>query len=133
MGRGIPYPLTHGRSLAGHTVDGSRDTLGAGRAGSARPLVDLLDELRKDLVQVPDDPEVGHLEDRGVRVLVHRDDRLGGLHAGPVLDGSGDAARDVQLWRDRLPRLPDLVFMRVVLQIRCPTGRPDSGTELVGE
>src|SRR3954453_19051715 len=36
--------------------------------------LDGLGELGQDLVEVPDDPEVGELEDRSVRVLVDRDD-----------------------------------------------------------
>jgi hypothetical protein len=39
----------------------------------------------------------GELEDRGFGVLVDRDDRLGRLHARAVLDGTGDADRDVEL------------------------------------
>ena len=67
-----------------------------------------LRQLRHDLVEVADDPEVGELEDRGVRVLVDRDDVLRGLHADLVLDGAGDAGRQVQLRGDRLARLADL-------------------------
>src|SRR6202011_3542096 len=33
-----------------------------------------LGQLRQDLVQITDDPQVGELEDRGVRILVDRDD-----------------------------------------------------------
>ena len=67
-----------------------------------------LGELGDDLVQVADDPEVGELEDRGVRVLVDRHDVLRGLHADLVLDRAGDAGRQVQLRRDGLARLADL-------------------------
>src|SRR4051794_35016819 len=52
-------------------------------------LGDLVRELRGDLEQVTHDAEVGDLEDRGLRVLVHGDDRLAGLHPGSVLDGTG--------------------------------------------
>src|SRR3954471_11105811 len=65
-------------------------------------------ELGQDLVEVPDDAEVGELEDRRVRVLVDRDDVLGVLHADLVLDRAGDAGRQVQLRRDRLAGLADL-------------------------
>ena len=72
-----------------------------------------LGELGQDLVQVADDAEVGELEDRGVRVLVDRDDVLRGLHADLVLDRAGDAGRQVQLRRDGLARLADLRGVRV--------------------
>src|SRR4051812_41362142 len=65
-------------------------------------------ELGQDLVEVPDDAEVGELEDRRVRILVDRDDVLGVLHADLVLDGPRDAGRQVQLRRDRLAGLADL-------------------------
>src|SRR4029453_2515306 len=85
----------------------------AGGCSSALPLGDLVGESGDDLEQVPHHPEVGDGEDRRVGVLVHRDDRLGGLHPGPVLDGPGDADGHVQLGRDRLAGLPDLVLVGV--------------------
>ena len=48
------------------------------------------------------------LEDGGFGVFVDGDDRLGGLHAGPVLDGAGDADGHVQLGGDGLAGLADL-------------------------
>ncbi|CAN4043812.1 hypothetical protein BBBGCB_BBBGCB_13015, partial [Dysosmobacter welbionis] len=43
------------------------------------------------------DAVVGNLEDGRSVVLVHRDDALGVLHTGLVLDGAGDAQGDVHL------------------------------------
>src|SRR5690349_13330010 len=60
----------------------------AASGGSALALGDLVGELRGDLEQVTDHAEVGELEDRRLGILVDRDDRLRGLHAGPVLDGA---------------------------------------------
>src|SRR5215217_4640523 len=102
-------------SFTGSTGGGK--SLGAGRAGipvddiaGSAALLGLhgLGELGDDLVQVADDPEVGELEDRGVGVLVDRHDVLRGLHADLVLDGTGDAGRQVQLRGDGLARLADL-------------------------
>src|SRR3954452_8190120 len=64
-------------------------------------------QLRQDLVEVADDAEVGELEDRRVGVLVDGHDVLRGLHADLVLDGAGDARRQVQLRGDGLARLAD--------------------------
>src|SRR3954464_7155974 len=75
--------------------------------------LDGLGELGQDLVEIADDPEVGELEDRSVRVLVDRHDVLRGLHADLVRDGARDARREVQLRRDRLAGLPDLAGVRV--------------------
>src|SRR3954449_4818028 len=74
----------------------------------ALPLPDFPGGLRQHLEQVPDDAEVRDLENRGVCVLVHRHDDLGGLHAGLLLDGTGDAGGNVQLWRNRLAGLAHL-------------------------
>ncbi len=49
-----------------------------------------------DLEQVADDAVVGDLEDRGVGVLVDRDDHLRRRHPGEMLDGAGDPAGDVE-------------------------------------
>src|SRR6202011_5218327 len=87
---------------------------GGFRVRSALAGLNCLGELRRDLEQVADDAVVGDLEDRRLFVLVDRDDRLRGLHAGAVLDRSGDAQRDVQLWRHGLAGLAHLELARVV-------------------
>src|SRR5262245_1872210 len=71
-------------------------------------LANELGELRDDLVEVADDAEVGELEDRRVRVLVDRDDRLRALHSHLVLDRAGHATGNVELRRHGLARLSDL-------------------------
>src|SRR3990167_2460684 len=70
-----------------------------------RRIAQELGELRDDLVEIADDPKVGEVEDRRVRVLVDRNDRPGALHPDLVLDRARDAERDVELRRDRLARL----------------------------
>src|SRR5689334_18739217 len=79
---------------------------------STLALADLLGGGGQDLVQVADHAEVDELEDGCLLVLVDRDDGLGGLHAGAVLDGAGDAGGDIQLRGDSLAGLPDLVGVR---------------------
>src|SRR5271154_4572540 len=69
---------------------------------SALAGLDRVRQLRSDLEQVADNAVVGDLEDGRLFVLVDRDDGLGGLHAGAVLDGPGDAQRDVELRGHRL-------------------------------
>src|SRR5215204_5894234 len=107
-------------SVAGPMNSPTGSTGGGNWLGAIRPLLaDIarsaalaglhgLGELGDDLVEVADHPEVGELEDRGVRVLVDRDDVLRALHADLVLDRAGDARREVELRRDGLPRLADL-------------------------
>src|SRR3954453_24121759 len=89
-----------------------------GRSGTA--LGDLVGELRGYLEEVTHDTEVGEFEDRGLGVLVDGDDRLGGLHAGAVLDRAGDADGDVELRRHGDAGLADLHG------VRHPAGVDDS-------
>src|SRR5690606_5572836 len=104
-----------------------------GRASSALALGDLVGQLRGDLEQVTHDTEVGDLEDRGLGVLVDGDDGLRRLHAGAVLDRTGDAQCDVQLRRHRLAGLADLELRRVVAGVDGGTRGTDGGTERVGQ
>src|SRR3954454_4165586 len=107
-------------SVGGPTNSSASFTGGGNSAGATRsfanssPLLRLhgLGQLRHDLVEVADHPEVAELEDRRVRVLVDREDVLGVLHPDLVLDRAGDARRQVQLRRDGLPGLADLRRVR---------------------
>src|SRR6202049_4761210 len=104
------------------------------RAGNlALAGLDRLGQLRGDLEKVTDDAQVGDLEDRRLFVLVHRDDRLRRLHAGAVLDRSGDAQRDVQLRRHGLAGLAHLELARVVAGVDRGTRRADGGAKRVGQ
>src|SRR5258705_6058421 len=103
------------------------------RENSALAGLDRLGQLRRDLEQVTDDAQVGNLEDRRLFVLVHRDDRLRRLHAGAVLDRTGDAQRDVQLRRHGLAGLAYLELARVVAGVDRGTRRADGGTERIGQ
>ena len=103
------------------------------RAPSALALGDLLGGGRQHRVQVADDAEVDELEDRRLLVLVDRDDRLRGLHAGPVLDRAGDAVGDVELRRDGLAGLADLEGVRDPAGVDRGARGADGGTERVGE
>src|SRR5690606_10336380 len=92
---------------------GGIPAVGADRCRSALALDDLLGRCGEDAVQVTDHAEVDELEDRGLLVLVDRDDGLGGLHARPVLNRTGDAGGDVELGRDHLAGLADLEGVRL--------------------
>src|SRR5690242_10234652 len=94
--------------------------------------LDRLGQLRRDLEQVADDAEVCDLEDRRLFVLVHRDDRLARLHAGAVLDRTGDAQRDVQLRRHGLTGLTHLELARVVAGVDRRARGAHRGTQRVG-
>ena len=100
---------------------------------SALGLLDCFGGLRQYLEQVTDDTEVDQLEDGRLFVLVDRDDRLGRLHAGSVLDGTGDARRDIELRRDLLAGLADLGGVRVPPGINGSARGADGGTQGVGE
>jgi len=76
-------------------------------------------ERRHHLEGVADDAEVRDLEDRGVGVLVDRDDRARGAHAGEVLDRAADADGDVER------RAHDLAGLADLLAVRPPAGVDD--------
>ena len=126
MARVDPADSTAGPDLAA----GPR---GGACCRSALALGDLVGQLRDDREQVTDDAEVGELEDRRLRVLVDHDDGLRRLHAGPVLDGPGDAVGDVQLRGDGLAGLADLELVGVPAGVGGGTRGADSGTERVGQ
>ncbi len=71
--------------------------------------LELFDELGNDGIEVSDDADIRDFENRCGRILVDRDDRIGGLHAGEVLDSAGDADGDVEFRANRLTGLADLV------------------------
>src|SRR5437763_1788530 len=112
---------------------GRGSAAGSSTDGSSAPLADELGQLRHDLVQVADDAEVAELEDRRVRVFVDRDDRAGALHADLVLDGAGDAERDVELRRHGLAGLADLGRVRVPAGVDDSAGCADRSTERLRE
>src|SRR5690606_33787934 len=70
--------------------------------------LELAFKLGQDFKEVADQSVVGDLEDRRIGILVDGDDVAGILHAGQVLDGSGDAAGDIEIGSDHLAGLPDL-------------------------
>src|SRR3954467_2103737 len=107
-----------------------RDTTGW---RSALALGDFLGHRGEDRVEVADDPEVDQLEDRGLVVLVDGHDRLGGLHAGAVLDRTGDAGGGGVLRRDGLAGRADLVAVRLPAGVDSGTRRTHGRAERVGE
>src|SRR3546814_14990461 len=76
-----------------------------------RPGSDLAGQFGHGVEEVGDEAEIGDLEDRGVLVLVDRDDRLRILHAGEVLDRTRDTDREVDVRRDDLAGLADLIVV----------------------
>src|SRR5918992_835280 len=115
---------------------GGGNSIGAvGKRGSRLALLGLhrVGELGEDLVEITHDAEIGELEDRRVRVLVDRDDVLRVLHADLVLDGAGDARRQVQLRGDGLAGLSDLRGVGVPAGIDHRTGGGDRSAQRVRE
>src|ERR1051326_1175479 len=100
---------------------------------SRTALAELLGELGKRLEQVGDQAVIRNLEDRGLFVLVDGDDHLGVLHAGEVLDGAGDADRDVELGRHHLAGLPNLPIVGSIAGVDRGARGADRGAELVGD
>src|SRR5712691_7891887 len=103
------------------------------RDRSLLALSELLVELRQDLEQIADDAVIGDLEDRRLVVLVDRDDDLGILHPGEVLDRARNADRDIELGGDDLAGLADLVVVGNKAGIDRGARGADRGAELVGD
>ena len=101
-------------ALAGHEPVRLDDVLNTHpSARSTFAFLDLFDGAVEHLVQVAHDPKISKSEDRRLGILVHRDDGLGGLHSSTVLDGAGNASSNVQLRRNGLAGLADLVRVRI--------------------
>src|ERR687895_1192350 len=125
-------------SVGGPTNSFAESTGGGNSTGAVLTFLSLFRlhgvcELRQDLVEVADHAEVRELEDRGVRVLVDRDDVLGVLHADLVLDGPRDPGRQVELRRDRLAGLADLGRVRVPAGVHHRAGGGHCAAERVGQ
>src|SRR6185437_5396394 len=87
--------------------------------------------LRDRLEQVCDQSVIGDLEDRCFFVLVDGGDDLGVLHAGQMLNGAGDADRDVEIGSHDLAGLADLIVVRHEARIDRRARRADRGVQLV--
>src|SRR5215467_14576760 len=116
-------------------------SINSGRSLRIRPVeLSLLSELTEclgqfgdHLVEIRDQAIIGDLENRRVLVLVDRDDHLGVLHPGEMLNCAGDADRDIKFRRHHLAGLPDLPVVRRISRIHRGARGADAGTELVGE
>src|SRR5277367_2065900 len=64
---------------------------------SVLDFIELGRELRQRLIEIGDQSVIGDLEDRGFRILVDRDNNFRILHAGKMLDGAGNADRDIEV------------------------------------
>src|SRR4051794_26667915 len=84
-------------------------------------------------MEVSDQPVSGHLEDRRIGVFVDRDDHARILDAGKVLNRAGNPERDVELGRDYLAGLADLVVVRREAGIDCGASGADGSAERVGQ
>src|SRR6185369_13339396 len=98
-------------------------TRGPAAGRSLLALTELLVEFGQNLEQIADQAVIGDLENRRFLVLVDRDDDLRVLHAGEMLDRTGNADREVQLRRDDLAGLADLVVVGHEPGIDCRTRR----------
>src|SRR5215510_904417 len=75
------------------SVNSSRMSLGL----FVQKLLELFGQLGHDLEEIGDDPEVGDLENRRLRILVDGDDHLRRAHPGQVLDRARDAEAEIKL------------------------------------
>ena len=86
-----------------------------------------------ELGDVADDAVVGDFEDGGFGVAVDGDDGFALVHAGEMLDCSGDADGDVEFGLDGFSGLADLFGVGAPAGVDDGASSSDGGTELVGE
>src|SRR5690242_1493112 len=65
--------------------------------GNAARFTDFTDQFRQEFQEVVHDSDIGHLEDRGLRVFVDSDDERIAFDTREVLERSADAARHINL------------------------------------
>ena len=87
----------------------------------------------EDGVEVADDGVVGLGDHRRILVGVDGQHPLGRHHPDPVLDGAGDAAGDVELGRDALAGLADLVGVGAPAVVGDDPRAPDRAAEQAGQ
>src|SRR5512135_3120963 len=63
----------------------------------ASQLANLAGQLRQKLQNVINNSDIGNLEDRGLGILVDGDDEGACLEAGQMLEGTANAARQIDL------------------------------------
>mmetsp|Transcript_20410 Transcript_20410/g.56790 ORF Transcript_20410/g.56790 Transcript_20410/m.56790 type:complete len:227 (+) Transcript_20410:979-1659(+) len=95
--------------------------------------LNLISHLWHHIKQIRLQSVVRNLEDRSIRIRVDRHDRFGILHAGQVLDGTGDTAGDVQIRRHHLARLPHLPIVGAESGIDRGARGADGSPQLVGQ
>src|SRR6516225_4023685 len=98
---------------------------------SALNLVELCRKLRQGLVKIGDQTVVSHLEDRRLFILVDGYDHFRVLHAGEMLNGAGNADRDIEVGRHDLTGLPNLPIVWSVAGIDGGARGADCSAELV--
>ena len=108
------------------------------RSQSSLCCLDLLDQLRHDLEQIAHDAVVSNAEDGSTLVLVDGDDALRILHAGGVLNGTGNAQSHIDLGVHSLAGLTDLMVSGHPACIGDGTGSAhdtaaQSGCQLLGQ
>src|ERR1700730_5089972 len=104
-----------------------------GERRTARLLFQFSEDGGDELRDVAYDAVVGDLEDGCLGVAVDGDDGFAFVHAGEMLDGSGDTDGDVELGLDGLAGLADLLGVGAPASVHDGTGSSDCGAKLVGE
>src|ERR1051325_2739775 len=78
------------------------------RLASSSGLLYQAGDVGNDVLVVADDAEVGGLEDRGIRVLVDRDNGAGPLQPNCVIELAGDGDGEIETRSDGAAREPNL-------------------------
>ncbi len=88
-------------------------------------------EERDNLRRISDNAVIRDFKNRGGFILVHGDDDIGFLHAGKVLNCTGNAAGEVEVRADGLSGLADLNILLNPARVDAGSGRAHRAAERV--
>ena len=75
------------------------------------PLAKLFFKRRHGIEKIGHQPVIGNLENRRFIILVDGDNHLTVFHAGKMLNGPGNANRNIKVRRDDLAGLANLIII----------------------
>lgn len=97
--------------------------------GLFQEIFELLCHQRDDLEKIGNDAVGCNSEDRRVFVRVDSNDDLGSSHASHMLDGTGDAAGNIEIGVHGLAGLPNLHIMARVSRVHGGTRSANGGAD----
>ena len=96
-------------------------------------LAQLFGQLWHDFKKITDKAEVSHLEDRGLFILVDRNNHFGIFHASQMLNGAGNTDGNIEIRRYDFAGLAHLPIIRCVARVHGCARGTNGGTQFIGQ